>query len=135
MKTKSGIDIDAVTAVLGAEFVGPVDVRHGAFGSAELIAEVQARLKVPATGGRATDPRWTEKRLVPFASETLKQLQEQAALLSQKGTTVSPMQFAARIIEANLPGVAPSTGRAERVLGKKLRPPAAADLDLWDKAA
>ena len=34
----------------------------------QLLAKVEAEFRVPAGGGRPTDPRWTEWRLVPLGS-------------------------------------------------------------------
>lgn len=44
MKGTTGVSLDRVARLLGAERVGPVEVHHGAFGAAELTAAVQARL-------------------------------------------------------------------------------------------
>lgn len=51
---KTQLDMDKIAAALGAERRGKV---------------------VPAGGGRATDPRWTERRLVPLGPRTLERLE------------------------------------------------------------
>ena len=54
----------------------------------------------PAGGGRPTDPRWTERRLVPLAPRTLERLEEiTAKIRSHGGMNLEPMQVAALLLE------------------------------------
>ena len=65
-----------------------------------MLAEVEARFRAPAGGGRATDPRWTERRLVPLAPRTLERLQALSARVRERdGVNVEPMQLAALLLE------------------------------------
>src|SRR5205809_6221170 len=48
--------------------------RAGTSARCRLLADVEARFRTPEDGGRATDPRWTERRLVPLAPDPLKRL-------------------------------------------------------------
>src|SRR5256885_17033098 len=55
---------------------------------------------LPAGGGRPTDPRWTERRLVPLALKTLERLEDITAWVRKhEGINLEPMQLAARILE------------------------------------
>ena len=64
----------------------------------QLRAEIDARFRVPTGGGRATDPQWTERRLV--ALRTLKRLEALTAKVRrQEGINVEPMQLAALLLE------------------------------------
>ncbi|MDP9362145.1 MAG: hypothetical protein M3P29_11915 [Acidobacteriota bacterium] len=66
----------------------------------QLLADIEARFRVPARGGRPTDPRWTERRLVPLASQTLERLEELTARVREHGgVNVEPMQLAALLLE------------------------------------
>jgi hypothetical protein len=88
------LDMDRIAKELGAERRGKVSPRGGYFGALQLAAEVAARFRVPEGGGRATDPSWTEQRLVRLSPKTLEQLEtlgEQAH--------ASPMQVAALLLE------------------------------------
>ena len=68
--------------------------------------EVQARFRVPTGGGRATDPSWQTKRLVPLKEQTLKQLEHLARRIEMKRHThVEPMQVAALLLERTLSSV------------------------------
>ena len=64
---KTQLNMDKIAAALGAKRSGKVSAGGGYFGAMQLLAEIEARFLVPAGGGRATDPRWTERRLVPLA--------------------------------------------------------------------
>lgn len=98
MKTR--LDMDRIAKGLAAERRGKVVSGGGWFGAAQLAADVRARFRVPAGGGRATDPGWTERRLVPLAPETLEKLEQMAALIrTRTGTSVEPMQLAALLLE------------------------------------
>jgi hypothetical protein len=61
----------------------------------QLLADIEARFRVPPGGGRPTDPAWTERRLLPLAPKTLKKLEEVSARVRQHGLNVEPMQLAA----------------------------------------
>jgi hypothetical protein len=66
----------------------------------QLLADAETRFRVPSGGGRATDPVWTERRLVPLAPRTLKKLEEIAGRVREHGgASVEPMQLAALLIE------------------------------------
>jgi hypothetical protein len=66
----------------------------------QLVADVEAKFRVPAGGGRPTDPRWTERRLVPFAPETLERLDQIAARVREHAAvSVEPMQLAGLLLE------------------------------------
>jgi hypothetical protein len=70
------------------------------FGAILLLAEIEARLRVPHGGGRATDPRWTERRLIPLAPGTLRRLEAITSTLGRGGgRSVGPMQLAALLLE------------------------------------
>src|SRR5712691_6375472 len=71
---KRKLDMDRIAEGLGAERRGKVSATGGYFGAMQLLADVEARFRVPAGGGRPTDPRWTERRLVPLAPRTLERL-------------------------------------------------------------
>ena len=74
---KKQLDMDKIARGLGAERRGRVAAEGGYFGAMELLADIEARFSAPAGGGRRTDPRWTERRLVPLAPRTLERLEEQ----------------------------------------------------------
>ena len=63
--------MDRIAKELGAERKGKVAASGGYFGAMQLVADVEARLLVPAGGGRRTDPQWTERRLIPSLCERL----------------------------------------------------------------
>jgi hypothetical protein len=64
------------------------------------LADIQNRFRVPASGGRSTDPKWTERRLVPFAPRTLRNLEAITAQVRKRGgVSVEPMQLAALLLE------------------------------------
>ena len=58
---KSQLDMDKIAAALGAKRRGKVSATGGYFGALQLLADIEARFRVPAGGGRPTDPRWTER--------------------------------------------------------------------------
>ena len=64
---KTQLDMDKIAKGLRAERSGKVTSAGGYFGALQLMAEINARLRVPSGGGRRTDPRWTQRRLVPLA--------------------------------------------------------------------
>jgi hypothetical protein len=97
------VDIDKIAKGLGAERRGKVAVSGGHFGAMQLVAEVQARFRTPAGGGRATNPAWTTKRLVPLADQTLERLEQLAHEIEEKRSVhVEPMQVAALLLEKTL---------------------------------
>lgn len=98
MKTK--LDMEKIAKGLGAVRRGKVAATPGYFGALQLLAEVEARFRTPAGGGRPTDPRWTERRLVPLAPRTLRRLEEITAKVREHGVTnLEPMQLAALLLE------------------------------------
>src|SRR5207247_9837055 len=97
---KRKLDMDRIAEGLGAERRGKVSATGGYFGAMQLLADVEAKFRVPAGGGRPTDPRWTERRLVPLALETLERLGDSTARVpTHRGRKVAPMQRAAIALE------------------------------------
>ena len=97
---KTQLDMDKIAKGLGAERRGKVAATGGYFGAIQLLADVEAQFRVPAGGGRRTDPRWTERRLLPLAPKTLKRLEELTAKVREHGGgNVEPMQLAALLLE------------------------------------
>lgn len=88
------LDMDHIAKNLGARRRGKVSAKGGYFGALNLAAEVTARFRVPARGGRATDPAWTEQRLVRLSPQTFQRLEKLA-----KRTKVTSMQAAALLLE------------------------------------
>ena len=98
MKTR--LDMDKIAKGLGAERRGKLSATGGYFGAVQLLADIEARFRVPAGGGRPTDPHWTERRLVPLAPDTIERLQKIAAkVVKRAGINVEPMQLAALLLE------------------------------------
>ena len=94
------LDMDKIARGLGAKRSGKVTASGGFFGAMQLLADIEARFRVPSGGGRPTDPAWTERRLLPLAPRTLKRLEEIAAKLRRHGgANLEPMQLAALLIE------------------------------------
>jgi hypothetical protein len=94
------LDMKKIAAGLGAERRGKVSATGGYFGARQLLADIGTRFRVPTGGGRPTDPRWTERRLVPLAPRTLERLEAIAARVRQhEGVRVEPMQLAALLLE------------------------------------
>jgi hypothetical protein len=92
--------MDKIAKGLVAERRGKVTATGGYFGAIQLLADIQARFRVPSGGGRPTDASWTERRLVPLAPRTLKRLEEIAAKVRERGgISVEPMQLAALLLE------------------------------------
>jgi hypothetical protein len=92
--------MDKIAKGLGGERRGKMEAKAGVFGALQLLADLQERLQVPTGGGRATDPHWTERRLLPLAPATLKRLEELAKRIrSDRGITIEPMQLAALLLE------------------------------------
>ena len=97
---KLQLDMDKIAKGLGAERRGEVSATGGYFGAMQLVADIEARFRVPAGGGRPTDPDWSERRLVPFAPQTLRHLEAITARVRERGgVSVEPMQLAALLLE------------------------------------
>ncbi|MEK7515987.1 MAG: hypothetical protein AAB562_00140 [Patescibacteria group bacterium] len=97
------LDMEKIAARMGAKRLGKVHAGSGFFGAMQLAAEVQARFRTPATGGRPTDPTWTETRQVRFKRETLARLERLAAEVSKRSAVaIEPLQLAAILIEATM---------------------------------
>jgi hypothetical protein len=97
---KPHLDMNKIARGLGAERKGKVPATGGYFGAIQLLADIEARFRVPVGGGRATDPRWTERRLVPLAPRTLERLEAiTESVRERSGVTVEPMQLAALLLE------------------------------------
>ena len=97
---KTQLNMNKIAKGLGAERRGKASAAGGYFGAMQLLADVEARFRVPAGGGRATDPRWTKRRLVPLAPQTLGRLEEIAAKVREHGgLKVEPMQLAGLLLE------------------------------------
>ncbi|GAC1351993.1 MAG: hypothetical protein NVSMB1_10440 [Polyangiales bacterium] len=100
MKRKQKLDTKKIAQALGAEHRGKVKVSSGHFGALQLVAAIHSRFKVPDGGGRATDPHWTERRLVPLAKVTLTRLAQLAKKLhDDQGIVIAPLQLAALLLE------------------------------------
>ncbi len=98
MKTR--LDAVKIAKALGAERGGKVSAKGGYFGGLQLLGDVASRLRVPAGGGRPTDPRWTERRLIPLAPRTLQRLETLTAAMREQGSlSVEPMQLAGLLLE------------------------------------
>ncbi len=94
------LDMEKIARGLGADRKGTVASSGGYFGALQVLAEVEARFRVPPGGGRATDPQWTERRLVPLAPRTLERLDALTARVREHtGVQVEPMQLAALLLE------------------------------------
>jgi len=96
---KTQLDMDKIAKGLGAERRGKVTAGGGYFGAMQLLADIEARFRVPSGGGRPTDPGWTERRLLPLAPKTLKKLEQISAKVREHGMNVEPMQLAALLLE------------------------------------
>ena len=97
---KKQLDMDKIARGLGAERRRKVVASGGYFGAMQLLADIEARFRVPSGGGRPTDPGWTERRLVPLAPRTLERLEEIVAKVREHGgVSIEPMQLAALLLE------------------------------------
>ena len=97
---KRQLDMDKIAKALGAERRGKVSATGGYFGAMQLLADIGARFRVPAGGGRPTNPLWTKRRLVRLAPRTLELLEEITAKIRHHGgVSVEPMQLAALLLE------------------------------------
>ena len=117
---KTQLDMDKIAKGLGAERRGKVTSTGGYFGAMQLLADIEARLRVPTGGGRPTDPGWTERRLLPLAPRTLKKLEEITAKVREHGgVNLEPMQLAALLIEKTAEQI--SQDEAEELVRPKRR--------------
>jgi hypothetical protein len=117
---KTQLDMDKIAKGLGAERRGKVASAGGHFGAMQLLADIEARFRVPSGGGRPTDPAWTERRLLPLAPRTLKRLEEIAARVRENGgAKLEPMQLAALLLEKTAEQL--SEEEAEELTRPKLR--------------
>ncbi len=116
---KTQLDMDKIAKGLGAERRGKVVAGGGYFGAMQLLADIEARFRVPSGGGRPTDPAWTERRLLPLAPKTLKKLEQISAKVRKHGMNVEPMQLAALLIEKTTEGL--SEEEAEELVRPKRR--------------
>ena len=115
------LDMDKIAAGLGAERRGTISATGGYFGAMQLLADIEARFRVPAGGGRPTDPRWTERRLVPLAPRTLERLEAiTAQVRAHEGVNVEPMQLAALLLEKTTAQL--SEDEAKEFLRSRRRP-------------
>ena len=97
---KKQLDMNKIAKGLRAHRRGRTIASGGYFGAMQLLADMEARFRVPPGGGRPTDPSWTERRLVPLAPRTLKRLEEIAAQVREHGgANLEPMQLAALLLE------------------------------------
>lgn len=97
------VDIDKIAHGLGAQRRGPQEPKGGYFGAMQLVADVKTRFKTPKGGGRATDPAWTQRRILPLAEQTLGRLEKLAKkVLDTEDVRIEPMQLAALILERTL---------------------------------
>jgi hypothetical protein len=97
---KARLDMDKIARALGAVRQGKQRASAGYFGAMQLLGEIERRFRVPSGGGRATDPRWTERRLVPLAPRTLDRLERIATDIQQReGVSIEPMQLAGLLLE------------------------------------
>src|SRR2546430_15222530 len=97
---KRKLDMDRIAEGLGAERTGKVSATGGYFGAMQLLADVEANFRVPAGGGRPTDPRWAGRRLVPPAPEAVGRLEEITAPgRKHGGNHGEPKQLAALLLE------------------------------------
>jgi hypothetical protein len=64
------LDMDKIVRGLDAERRGKVAAAGGYFGALQLLADIEARFRVPSGGGRPTDTSWTERRFVPPEART-----------------------------------------------------------------
>ena len=115
---KARLDIDKIAKDLAAERRWKAAATGGYFGPMQLLADIEARFRVPSGGGRPTDASWTERRLVPLAPRTLKRLEEIAAKVrAHGGMSIEPMQLAALLLEKKTEEL--SEGEAESLVSPK----------------
>jgi hypothetical protein len=128
---KARLDMNKIARGLRAERKGKVFAGGGYFGAMQLLADIETRFRVPAGGGRATDPNWTERRLVPLAPRTLKRLEAiTEGIKTRSGVNVEPMQLAGLLLEKTaeqlnedeVNDLALNRARTVRWSGRRLRP-------------
>jgi hypothetical protein len=94
------LNMEKIAKGLHAERKGRVFAKSGYFGAMQLLSEVKRRFRTPERGGRSTDPKWTERRLVPLAPRTLRRLESiSGSIRKHKKVTIEPMQLAAILLE------------------------------------
>jgi dsDNA-specific endonuclease/ATPase MutS2 len=95
---KPHLDMDKIARGLRAERKGQSPSRRRLLWAMQLLADIEARLRVAVGGGRATDPDWTERRLVPLAPRTLKRLEAitEDVKSAERRKTDAARSFAAR---------------------------------------
>jgi hypothetical protein len=97
---KPHLDMNKIARGLRAERKGKVSAGGGYFGAMQLLADIETRFRVPIGGGRATDPDWTERRLIPLAPQTLQRLEAiTERVRARSGVSVEPMQLAGLLLE------------------------------------
>lgn len=97
------LDHSRLSRNLGSTIRGRVTAKPGYFGARQLAESVRRRFRPPAGGGRARDPHWTMKRLIPVRPETLVRLEKLADKVSELvACRVEPLQVAALLIEHEL---------------------------------
>ena len=117
---KTQLDMDKIARGLGAERKGKVASSGGHFGAMQLLADIEARFRAPASGGRPTGPHWTERRLVPLAPRTLERLEKLTAKdRKHGGVSIEPMQLAALLLEKTTNDL--SEGEAGRLVRQRRR--------------
>ena len=100
---------------------GEVSAAGGCFGAMQLVADIEARFRVPTGGGRPTDPGWSERRLVPFAPQTLRHLEKLSASVRERGgVRIEPMQLAALPLERTTERL--SEAQAEELVQPRRQP-------------
>lgn len=103
---KNRVEIDKIAKGLGAHRRGVQEAKGGYFGAMQLVADVKARFRTPKGGGRATDPEWTQRRVLPLAEQTLGRLEQLAKRVGEaEHVRVEPMQIAALILERTLESI------------------------------
>jgi hypothetical protein len=101
--TRAKISHARLARNLGSRVSGHVGAGAGYFGALQVAEEVRRRFKAAVGGGRARDPQWTLKRLMPVRPETLARLQAVAARVSEiVEFRVEPLQVAALLVERDL---------------------------------
>ena len=128
---KARLDMNKIARGLRAERKGKVFAGGGYFGAMQLFADIETRFRVPAGGGRATDPDWTERRLIPLAPRTLKRLEAITdSIKTRSGVSVEPMQLAGLLLEKTaeqlnedeVSDLTLNRARTVRGSGRRLRP-------------
>jgi hypothetical protein len=101
--TRAKISHARLARNLGSLVSGRVRAGAGYFGALQVAEEVRRRFKPAVGGGRARDPQWTLKRLMPVRPETLARLQAVADQVSEiVEFRVEPLQVAALLVERDL---------------------------------